>query len=37
MCVVAMAFAACDKNEKEEPLPTPGTDTTPTVDTANLV
>ena len=36
MSVVAMAFAACDKNEKEEPLPTPGTDTTPTVDTANL-
>ncbi|MBO7495518.1 MAG: hypothetical protein J6T98_03105 [Salinivirgaceae bacterium] len=36
MCVVAMAFAACDKNENEEPLPTPENDTMPTVDTANL-
>ena len=34
--VLMVSLAACDKNEKEGPLPTPENDTTSTIDTANL-
>ena len=34
--VAALVFAACKKESETEPSPIPGSDSTPTVDTANL-